>query len=183
MKKEYAAVIFLIVIIAIVASRLDSLSRIARDFWGELGNNTNGSSIATFQECVAAGYPVVESYPRRCYVGTVALTEDPGDANVRDLNIEEHQVITSPLRLTGNVRGTWYFEASFPVRLYDEGRNEIAVAVAQAQGDWMTTEHVPFIATLSFKKPLTSTGYLVIQKDNPSGLPEHDASIEIPIRF
>ncbi len=92
-------------------------------------------------------------------------------------------VVTSPLTVSGRARGTWYFEASFPVRLLDGNGNEIAIAPAQAQSDWMTTEFVPFIVTLTFAAPSTDEGILVLEKDNPSGLPEHAAEVRIPVRF
>jgi hypothetical protein len=46
----------------------------------------------------------------------------------------------------------------------------------------MTMEFVPFTAILNFTTTATS-GYLVIAKDNPSGLPENDASLKIPVNF
>lgn len=91
--------------------------------------------------------------------------------------------IMSPLTISGQARGNWYFEASFPVRIYDASGNELAVAIAQAQGDWMTTEFVPFTATLTFVKPNAGTGYIVFEKDNPSGLPEFDNQFKMPINF
>ena len=92
-------------------------------------------------------------------------------------------LITSPLTVTGEARGTWYFEASFPVEILDANRNVITIIPAQAQGEWMTENFVPFLATLDFTPPATDTGFLVLKKDNPSGLSEHDAQIEIPVRF
>ena len=92
-------------------------------------------------------------------------------------------VVTSPLTVTGEARGPWYFEASFPVRLLDGNGVEIAITPAQAQGEWMTTEFVPFQATLVFAPPATQTGTLILEKDNPSGLPEHADSISIPVSF
>ena len=59
----------------------------------------------------------------------------------------------------------------------------IAASPAQAQGDWMTDNFVPFKVQIEFKKPDTSTGVLVLEKDNPSGLPENAGKIEIPINF
>lgn len=92
-------------------------------------------------------------------------------------------IITSPLTVTGEARGTWYFEASFPVAILDANRTEIAIVPAQAQGEWMTENFVPFSATIDFTPPATDTGFVVFKKDNPSGLPEHDASAEVPVRF
>lgn len=94
-----------------------------------------------------------------------------------------NQPVKSPLTVRGEARGTWYFEASFPVRLFDANGVELAVVPAQALSDWMTTDFVPFEAVLTFAAPSTSTGTLVLQKDNPSGEPQYDASITIPIQF
>lgn len=91
--------------------------------------------------------------------------------------------ITSPLVVRGEARGNWYFEASFPVLLRDANGKELVVKPAQAQGEWMTTEFVPFEVTLNFAKPTTKTGTLILEKDNPSGLLEHAAQIEIPVVF
>ncbi len=92
-------------------------------------------------------------------------------------------VVTSPLMVTGEARGTWYFEASFPVTVRDANDQVLGTGVAQAQGEWMTIEFVPFQVTVSFNTSSTSNGFLVLHKDNPSGLPENDAEVRIPIRF
>ena len=92
-------------------------------------------------------------------------------------------VVTSPLVVTGEARGIWYFEASFPVKLLDGNGTVLAQVPARAQGEWMTTAFVPFKATVAFPTPTTATGTLVLQKDNPSGLAEHDDSISVPVRF
>lgn len=94
-----------------------------------------------------------------------------------------NQLVKSPLVVEGTARGNWYFEASFPVRLYDSNGKELAVTPAQAQGEWMTTEFVPFKATLNFSNPTTATGVLILEKDNPSGLAEFDDKISVPVKF
>ncbi|OHB24960.1 MAG: hypothetical protein A2542_01635 [Parcubacteria group bacterium RIFOXYD2_FULL_52_8] len=95
----------------------------------------------------------------------------------------ENSIVTSPLEVRGRARGNWYFEASFPARLLDASGQELTAVPAQAEGEWMTTEYVPFKTTLIFSPPTTATGWLVLQKDNPSGLPEHDDEVRIPVRF
>jgi len=47
----------------------------------------------------------------------------------------------------------------------------------------MTDELVPFIATLEFKVPAEGQGTLVLNRDNPSGLPANDDSVFIPVDF
>lgn len=103
--------------------------------------------------------------------------------NIRIAAPMPNGVVVSPLTVAGEARGTWYFEASFPVELLDADRNSIAIIPAQAEGEWMTEGFVPFTATLDFTVPATDTGFVVFKKDNPSGLPEHDASVEVPVRF
>ena len=81
--------------------------------------------------------------------------------------------------VTGSARG-WYFEASFPIRVIDQAGNQLGQGVAQAQGDWMTTNPVPFKASVSVGK-YQGPAILMLMKDNPSGEVKNDASIQIPI--
>ncbi|PIR41472.1 MAG: hypothetical protein COV31_01190 [Candidatus Yanofskybacteria bacterium CG10_big_fil_rev_8_21_14_0_10_46_23] len=93
------------------------------------------------------------------------------------------QIVASPLLITGQARGNWYFEASFPVTLLDANGKVLVQKPAQAQGDWMTAEYVPFSITLDFINPATDTGTLILHNDNPSGLPENDKELRLPVRF
>jgi hypothetical protein len=40
---------------------------------------TQTKTIGSFEECVEAGYPVMESYPRQCRVGDITFTEEIED--------------------------------------------------------------------------------------------------------
>ncbi len=102
--------------------------------------------------------------------------------NIVVSNPQPNELVKSPLLITGEARGAWFFEASFPVKILDENGNELARVPAQAQSDWMTENFVPFKAEIEFV-PTTETGFLVLGKDNPSGLPQNAAEIRIPIRF
>ena len=103
--------------------------------------------------------------------------------NVRVTTLLSGTLATSPLLIRGEARGGWFFEASFPVRLLDDSGKELARAQAHAQGDWMTTNFVPFEATLTFTTPQTKKGMLVFEKDNPSGLAQNAGSFSMPIIF
>jgi hypothetical protein len=94
-----------------------------------------------------------------------------------------NEIISSPLTIEGQAKGTWYFEASFPVKLIDENGEIIARGIAQAQSDWMTTDFVPFKATLSFDSGSSTIGMLIFQNDNPSGQPENEKQFGIPVHF
>lgn len=144
----------------------------------------------TFAECAAAGYPVMESYPRQCNTPSgKSFTEDIGNAiekqdSIRATSPAPGATITSPLTVVGEARGTWYFEASFPYELQDAGGNTIAQGPVQAQADWMTEDFVPFSVSITFPpQPAGSKGTLILKKDNPSGLPQNEDELEIPITF
>ena len=144
--------------------------------------------VNDFDSCVAAGYPVAYSYPPQCTANGKTYIENIGnELEKSDLievdNPRPNQVITSPLEVGGRARGTWFFEANFPVRLYDSTGKEIAVGIAKAQGEWMTEEFVPFRAALTFESLKGDKGELVFEKNNPSDLPENADSLRIPVKF
>ena len=145
--------------------------------------------INSFEECVSAGYPLLESYPSQCKTPDgETFTEDIGNelekSNlIRVSNPRPNQIIQSPLAIDGEARGFWFFEASFPVKILNERGEVVVQGLAQAQGDWMTENFVQFRAELVFPAPSTEKGNLVLEKDNPSGLPEHVDELRIPIRF
>jgi len=155
----------------------------------------NGSTpsvvVASFEECLNAGYEIMESYPRQCRTleGEIFVEDvdiDAGDKSdlIRVDNISPDDLVSSPLKITGEARGTWFFEGSFPIRIYDKDDNELGVAVAQAKAGWMTTEFVPFEAVLRFDNHTAwGKGNLVFEKDNPSDMREYDDSLEIPVDF
>lgn len=94
-----------------------------------------------------------------------------------------NSLVTSPVTVSGEARGTWFFEASFPIEILDSQGNVLGTGIAQAQGNWMTEDFVPFSATIQFKATTVPQGLIVFRKDNPSGLPENDASVSVPVRF
>jgi hypothetical protein len=96
----------------------------------------------------------------------------------------EGSTLSSPIKLSGEARGYWFFEASFPITVVDWDGLIIGEGYATAEGDWMTEEFVPFTATVTYSLPANTPykrGAIILQKDNPSGLPENDDALEIPV--
>jgi len=93
------------------------------------------------------------------------------------------QTVQSPLTIKGEAKGFWFFEASFPVKLLDKDGNLLAQGIAQAKSDWMTEEFVSFEVSLVFASTSATSGAVILEKDNPSGLPEFARSLEIPVLF
>jgi hypothetical protein len=121
----------------------------------------------------------------------VVLSENRSTAFVNtknDIIQVDSSLIDVPLRppftIYGRARGNWYFEATFPVEIVDDRGNVIFQGYAEAKDEWMTEEFVPFEAEVSFSVPGgVTSGKIILRKDNPSGLPEYDDSIEIPVKF
>ena len=101
-----------------------------------------------------------------------------------DSPIQNQKISASgPVKVSGIARGNWYFEASFPVQVLDSDGTVLGSGPVQAQGDWMTTDFVPFTGEIDFTKPKGKTGSIIFKKDNPSGLPANDDSVSISINF
>jgi len=142
-----------------------------------------------FDECVAKDCAVLESYPRQCRTtdGKIFIEDIGNELEKTDLirvsQPRPNDLIQSPLAIKGEAQGYWFFEASFPVILIDANGNEVGFGITEALSDWMTEDFVPFEVEIEFEKPATSKGNLILEKDNPSGLPENDDSLRIPVRF
>ena len=160
--KKYISILF-IIIVFILSIILSSCFNIVQPADKTQTETSLSSSVTTAQSAQSVKEPV--------------------ENMIRVISPKEGDTVASPLLIKGEARGAWYFEASFPVRLIDSEGETLAVYYAQAQGEWMTEDFVQFFSELIFETPKTETGTLILEKDNPSGLPENDASIEIPVKF
>lgn len=157
--------------------------------WNPDKDEPQAVSVTSFAECQAQGYPILESYPAQCKTPDgQTFTEDIGNeielADIIHISTPRPNTsISSPLTVEGEARGSWFFEAEFSVRLLDAEDVEIATGIATAQDDWMTEEFVPFSATLTFDPDTGIDGTLVLEKANPSGLPQNADALHVPVRF
>ncbi len=139
-------------------------------------------NILNMNEVVVPPTPVTPIAP-----ATTTPAKDPSNqSGAGQISVAyplKNDIISSPLNVTGQAKGGWYFEASAPIRIVDANGKILGQSFVQAQGEWMTPNFVPFKGTITFSQPTTSTGYVVFMNDNPSGLPENERSISIPIKF
>ncbi len=103
-------------------------------------------------------------------------------------NLGPETLFESPLTISGKAPGNWFFEASAPVTITDWDGLIIAEGYVTAQGDWMTTDYVPFSGTIEFTKPECEAEYckrgsFIFKKDNPSGEAVFDDAIEFMFYF
>lgn len=90
--------------------------------------------------------------------------------------------IASPLTVSGRARGTWFFEGDFPMVIIDANGSVLGQSYCTAQGPWMTKEFVAFEGKITFERPASGgKAVLLLKKDNPTGKPEHDDALEIPV--
>jgi hypothetical protein len=175
MKKEQ----FLLIIVAIILVSAISL-RVLQLFDKKEIKDENLTPIAVSEQA-----PVIGTTTDKTNEVDINIAEPIATSTVPVVSIFQPlaaTVISSPLEVLGQAPGNWFFEATLPVKLLAADGEIIVAHYAEAQSDWMTEDLVPFKATLEFATTATS-GYLVISKDNPSGLPENDASFQIPVNF
>lgn len=145
------------------------------------------SSFVILVSLLAIGFWYIkknEAVPEKKIFIQDIVENDTGKQNlIIVVSPKPNQIISSPLVISGEARGYWFFEASFPVKLLDGDNKIIAEGIAQAQDEWMTENFVPFKAELRFVAPLTKKGILILEKDNPSGLSEHNNSLTISVQF
>jgi len=106
------------------------------------------------------------------------------NATIDDIRVAQPQAGNSVGRsftVAGEARGGWFFEASFPMEIRDANGNQLLQGFIEAQGEWMTSEFVPFSTTTRIAGSYTGPATLILHRDNASGLPEHDKSVAIPI--
>ncbi len=146
--------------------------------------------VLSFENCVQAGYPVMESYPRQCktpdgrtYAEEIVekITYNNASADMITIELPTPGAVTGKIfSVIGKARGMWFFEASFPIEVLDTNGKVLVQTVAQAQSDWMTKEFVPYKADIKIPSSYIGKATLLLKKDNPSGLPEKEASLSVP---
>jgi hypothetical protein len=120
-------------------------------------------------------------------VVAVAPAEKPGIILVQS-PLPESTITSSPVTIKGKAKGNWFFEASAPVDIVNWdgliiGQGYVTVDEGY---DWMTTDMVPFTGMVSYdtsKLGAYKYGWIIMKKDNPSGEPQFDDSLEFKILF
>lgn len=130
-----------------------------------------GSTIEVEGESIA---------PNAMIASDIRITATP---EIIVLSPVQNTIITSPLIVEGLAKGTWYFEANLPIEIVDARHRSLGKKYATATKDWMSESLVPFKGEIEFQKPGTRTGYLILRKDNPSGMKGNEKSFEVPIDF
>jgi hypothetical protein len=111
-------------------------------------------------------------------------TKDPNQPLSAKVSVTapvENATVSHAFTVSGKAPGPWFFEAQFPVQVRDPSGKVVGRATGKAKGDWMTTKLVAFEAIMQVDGNYHGPATLILMKDNPSGLPENDDSVTIPI--
>ncbi|MFA5830588.1 MAG: GerMN domain-containing protein [Candidatus Paceibacterota bacterium] len=143
-----------------------------------------GASLAVFFSLLKGNALI----PIPAQTRTEEKTEEPPAVSAKGALFQitspkKGETIQSPFTVRGSAKGTWYFEASFPIKVVDSNGKLIGRGVAQAEGDWMTEQLVPFSGTILFSGKEGEKGEMIFEKDNPSGLPENADELRVPVLF
>jgi hypothetical protein len=140
--------------------------------------------VTDFQSCQNAGGVITDGEPVICVYNnkTYAEVQNPQPEVVLD-QPKYGDLVSSPMIVKGKAKGNWFFEGTMPATLKDENGKVLVQQALHADGDWMTTNYVPFSGTMAFDPGTSQYGVLIINKDNPSGMPELDSSVAVPVRF
>lgn len=92
--------------------------------------------------------------------------------------------VGSPLTVTGIVPPGWMFEGSFGVKLFTDSDVLVTQTAAEEKipGSWQSGEPIEFTARLTYTTDAES-GYILLEKANPSGLTENEGFHKLPILF
>lgn len=169
--------------------------------------NEVSSSINSFEECEEAGFPIMESHPRRCRAEDGELYTEDVEAEIgaqyEEFTSEEGQIvkiahpvsgdeITSPLEVAGEVTGAWTREPELYMELMDSDNNTIAtdsglLEVTLLEEDEDGDSYVRFEAEMQFEdEDLSGRGFLILgieDADSESEEVELVDSIVIPVNF
>jgi hypothetical protein len=141
----------------------------------------------SYEACVLAGYAVETTSPRRCKAGNITYEEQVAPQSLTEpvvfSNFAPGQLLVSNALIKGKALGSWFFEGSFPVRVLDDQGAVVTATTAHADGNWMSSDYVPFSLNIAFAPPKSTAGYVEFAKDNPSGLPGSEALVRVPVRF
>lgn len=138
--------------------------------------------IPTFpSKSTATTTPVVVPTTPKPPAEPVVDSTSPLSSRVTIASPAKHGTVGHTFAVSGEAPGPWYFEASFPIQVRDSEGSVIGRSHGQAKGEWMTEKLVGFTASVTIDAAYHGPASLILLRDNPSGMPENDDSVTIPI--
>ena len=89
--------------------------------------------------------------------------------------------VSGKLEIMGAIAGGYFNEGSMPVTILDADKKILKITSATAKSDWTTAAPILFTSALDFTGLPKGPAFIELHNDNPSGMPQNDKSILIPI--
>ncbi len=142
----------------------------------------DGVITLTSQAGVVSTYTFNEKTQK--FESTPVLPMITGDTkNLVSFSIASGATVSGKITATGSITGGYFSEANMGVNILDANKYILKRGNGTATSDWMTSGPVSFTTKLDFTGIPAGKGYVRLVKDNPSGMPEYDKSIDIPVVF
>src|ERR1035437_820195 len=113
MKKIWSATIAVVVVIVVLV-----VSVVIYKF--NLTKDSKYYACSMEAKICPDGTAVGRSGPDCQFTPCPISTTTPEKVIVQNVNIKAGDMVANPLEVSGEARGNWYFEASFPVKIYDD---------------------------------------------------------------
>lgn len=147
-------------------------------------------NIANFDECVAGGYAVIESLPRRCLdPDAIVHTEDVGTMVemqhlIRIKVPERNTIMVDPLIVDGEVHESWFRQGSIEALLVDEKDIVLGRSTLEAQQKIRGTEFVRFSGKFNWelKDDVSVKGTIILRARNSGiGIKNVPQEVRMPV--
>ncbi|PIS04665.1 MAG: hypothetical protein COT81_05285 [Candidatus Buchananbacteria bacterium CG10_big_fil_rev_8_21_14_0_10_42_9] len=132
--------------------------------------------VSSFEDCVMAGNPVMESYPRQCRHGEQLFVEEI--PNIKVFEPVSGQTIGATLKITGEAR---VFENTVNYRLVDSDSTVLLESFTTANAPDIGL-YGPFEAITLYPAPNSETGKVEVFTYSARDGSEID-KVVIPVRF
>ena len=91
------------------------------------------------------------------------------------------QKVSGVVKITGSIKNNYFFEGNILVNILASDKKLLKAGHGTATTPWMTSGPVSFETSLDFSSLPQGIAYIEIHNDNPSGLPQNDKSILVPV--
>ena len=96
-------------------------------------------------------------------------------------NIATGDTVDDGFEIKGSVGSSWYFEGTFPVRIFNQQGEILSSLSATTSQDWTVEGTVPFSVKLDVNLDEESIVVIKFEKSNPSDLEENEDSAQITV--
>ena len=114
-----------------------------------------------------------ETYPTNLLMGH--------SSDLENFSILPNTKVSEKKIIQGVVKSNYFFEGNIGVNILGNDKKLLRSGHATAVGEWASPDPVKFQGELDFSGLVKGPAFIEIHNDNPTGLPENDKSILVPV--